>query len=88
MNLKLRDEESLRPEYQNEPLSRDADTPLLLTPQNVIERTRLALARGVVPSWATRADGVHRRSGDSPDLRGCRVGDGFLVMSWITHLPR
>jgi Phage terminase large subunit (GpA) len=48
MNLKLRDEPSFYAEYQNEPLSLDAETPLLLTPDQVSQKA-IHVKRGVVP---------------------------------------
>jgi hypothetical protein len=48
MNLKLRDEPSFYAEYQNEPLSLDADTPLLLKPEQIALKA-IAVKRGLIP---------------------------------------
>jgi hypothetical protein len=53
MNLKLDSEEAFMAEYQNEPLSLEADTPLLVSPEQV-SRKALKIARGIVPQEATK----------------------------------
>ncbi len=53
MNLKLRDAASFFAEYQNEPLSLDTETPLLLVPAQVAAKAN-NVPRGVVPADATK----------------------------------
>jgi hypothetical protein len=54
MNLKLRDEASFCAEYQNEPLSMEAVTPLILTSDQIAAKAVAGLKRGIVPSYATK----------------------------------
>lgn len=53
MNLKLTDELSFAAEYQNEPLTLEANTPLLLKPEQVTAKI-IAIQRGIVPAYATK----------------------------------
>jgi hypothetical protein len=53
MNLKLMDEISFAAEYQNEPLSLDIETPLILKPESIIAKT-IGIKRGLVPFGCTR----------------------------------
>lgn len=53
MNLKLRDPLSFAAEYQNDPLSPQADNILQLTPEQVAAKV-LPIERETVPAWATK----------------------------------
>lgn len=54
MDLRLTDEEAFQAEYQNDPVSNDEQTPLLVQPSQVAAKAVASLPRGTVPANAQR----------------------------------